>query len=356
MKILCLNTAAGAFHNSDDPRDAPKCHPHTRQAVIKDIMDWVTGTSREAQFCWIYGAAGSGKSSIAQSIAILCEEQGRLASNFFFARTVAGRNTYASLIPTLAYQLTLSLPDIRQFITRAISSDPLIFTRSLRTQLDSIILKPLADLISCSKTDQKLAGRTYPYVVIIDGLDECNGSGNRKYILASFASALKAIPVPLIFLIASRPEHEIRVAFNEHLHGRTRRLVLDDKYQPDKDIRVYLQSEFDEIKRVHPLAPEISSDWPAPFDIERVVQTASGQFIYASTVAKFIKDPYGKPTKRLDIIVKICPPGNHTPFADLDSLYRHILLSSFDESMLKIALSLFAFLFATSRGGIWGPT
>ncbi|PPQ88405.1 hypothetical protein CVT25_011284 [Psilocybe cyanescens] len=348
MEILRSNTASGAFHNSDDRRDPPKCHPHTREAVIKDIMDWVTNVDRKEQFCWIYGPAGTGKSSIAQTIAEICEEQGRLASDFFFARTVPGRNIHTHLIPTLAYQLTLSIPDLREYITEAIKSDRLIFTRSLPTQLDAVILKPLAQLVFSNKAEEESRIKPYPNLIIIDGLDECDGPESQSYVLSSFSSSLKAIPVPLIFLIASRPEYAIRVAFNGDLHERTRRLVLDEKYHPDEDIRLYLNSKFDEIKRMHPLASSIPADWPAISDIDCIVQNASGQFIYASTVVKFIKSHRDRPNKRLDIVLKLCPPGSHMPFADLDALYRHILLS-LEPSMIETVLSLFAFLFATAK-------
>ncbi|PPQ85002.1 hypothetical protein CVT25_010501 [Psilocybe cyanescens] len=349
MELLRSNTVPGAFHNSDDRRDPPKCHPHTREAVIKDIMDWVIDADRKEQFCWIYGPAGSGKSSIAQTIAELCEEQGRLASSFFFARTVPGRNTYTHLIPTLAYQLALFIPDIREYMAEVIQADGLIFTRSLPTQLDTVILKPLARLTSCNcnNSDQKPRKKPYPYLVIIDGLDECDGHQNQSYILSSFSSILKTTSVSLIFLVASRPEHAIRVAFNGGLHEHTRRLVLDKEYHPNEDIRVYLKSKFDEIKRVHPLASSIPSDWPATSQVENIVHNASGQFIYASTVVKFIKYHRDRPTKRLDIVLNNFSPGNHTPFADLDALYGHIL--SPDESMIETVLSLFAFMFATAK-------
>ncbi|PPQ92910.1 hypothetical protein CVT25_009181, partial [Psilocybe cyanescens] len=257
MELLRSNTVPGAFHNSDDRRDPPKCHPHTREAVIKDIMDWVIDADRKEQFCWVYGPAGSGKSSIAQTIAELCEEQGRLASNFFFARTVPGRNTYTHLIATLAYQLALFIPDIREYMAEAIQTDGLVFTRSLPTQLDTVILQPLARLTcrkcnksdqkrrkkpyphltdglvftrslptqldtvilqplarltcrKCNKSDQKRRKKPYPHLVIIDGLDECDGHQNQGYILSSFSSILKTASVSLIFLVASRPEHAIR--------------------------------------------------------------------------------------------------------------------------------------------------
>ncbi|KAF8971825.1 hypothetical protein BDZ97DRAFT_1599698, partial [Flammula alnicola] len=55
-----------AFHNSGDRFDPPKCHPNTRLAVLK-TMQWIVGSGdRNALIMWLHGAAGAGKSPIAQ--------------------------------------------------------------------------------------------------------------------------------------------------------------------------------------------------------------------------------------------------------------------------------------------------
>ncbi|KAF8961812.1 hypothetical protein BDZ97DRAFT_1663668, partial [Flammula alnicola] len=59
----------GAFHNSDERFDPPKCHPGTRVAVIKRIMDWVESLEISYPMLWLHGPAGAGKSAIAQMIA-----------------------------------------------------------------------------------------------------------------------------------------------------------------------------------------------------------------------------------------------------------------------------------------------
>ena len=68
----------GAFHNSAERYDSPKCHPHTREAILTKIMLWVDDPVNEAQIMWMFGLAGAGKSAIAQSIAEMCFQQGKL--------------------------------------------------------------------------------------------------------------------------------------------------------------------------------------------------------------------------------------------------------------------------------------
>ena len=100
MELLQQHIAPGAFHNSEERYDPPKCHPHTRRAVLKKIMDWVKDPNNVALILWLYGPAGAGKSAIAQTIAELLEKAGLLAAAFFFSRNAAGRDSKTPLVAT----------------------------------------------------------------------------------------------------------------------------------------------------------------------------------------------------------------------------------------------------------------
>jgi len=52
MELLQQHIAPGAFHNSDERYDSPKCHPRTRRAVLKKILDWVKDANKVALFLW----------------------------------------------------------------------------------------------------------------------------------------------------------------------------------------------------------------------------------------------------------------------------------------------------------------
>ncbi|PPQ95017.1 hypothetical protein CVT25_000480 [Psilocybe cyanescens] len=57
--------AHGAFHDSGERFNPPKCHPNTRVAIIRWITDWISELeerTRHALIMWLYGAAGAGKS------------------------------------------------------------------------------------------------------------------------------------------------------------------------------------------------------------------------------------------------------------------------------------------------------
>ena len=327
MKLLEQHIAPGAFHNSDERYNPPKCHPHTRRAILKKIIDWVKDADKVALFLWLYGPAGAGKSAIAQTIAELLEEAGLLAAAFFFSRNAAGRDDKAPFVATLVYQLLISIPEIRAHVLEAVKGDPALFSRSIEAQIHALIVKPL----NAVTTDKTLAPTllSRPRLIIVDGLDECSTTSAQTHILSALSTAVKHLRLPLCFLVASRPEQHIREAFNDQnsLGSLSFSIALDDTYRPDDDIRAFLQSAFDEIKQNHPSRAHLPSSWPSPRDIRWLVEKSSGQFIFASTVTKYVNSHCHWPPDRLKIILGQSGPGQETPFTELDSLYRLILSS-----------------------------
>jgi len=213
MELLHQHIAPGAFHNSDERYDPPKCHPHTRKAVLKKIMDWVKDPNKVALFLWLYGPAGAGKSAIAQTIAELLEKLGLLAAAFFFSRNAAGRNDKTLLVATLVYQLVKSIPEIRSHVLEALEQDPALFSCSIEAQIQALIVKPLNAAVNEEALVPILLSR--PRLIILDGLDECSTTPAQTQILNALSTAAKNLRIPLFFLIASRPEHDIRQSFNE---------------------------------------------------------------------------------------------------------------------------------------------
>ena len=90
------NTIRGALHSSDERYDLPRCYPHTREAILQEIMDWIQDIDRQTRVLWLYRPAGArwqaGKSAIEQTIAELCCQMYLLPASFFFSRSVSDRN------------------------------------------------------------------------------------------------------------------------------------------------------------------------------------------------------------------------------------------------------------------------
>ncbi|KAJ3513255.1 hypothetical protein NLJ89_g3054 [Agrocybe chaxingu] len=316
--------APGAMHNSGERFDPPKCHPNTRVAIIEEIMQWSCNVDREQLMLWLNGPAGAGKSSIAQKIAELCFEHGLLLASFFFSRVSAGRNTESRLADTIAYQLSLNIPLVRPQIVRATERDPNFFRLSLEAKTKMLITEPLNNAFK-SVTDLK--SLPWPHLVITDGLDECYGIEAQRRILDTVITAIKGTKFPLIFLIASRPEVHISTHLGrEPFRSNLRELVLDKRYQPHLDIKLYLQDALSMIHREHPFREHMPTDWPFPQLVDMIVRKSSGQFIYAATVVKYVDSVYHRPDERLASILGLQPldDGSEDPFAELDALYTHI--------------------------------
>lgn len=332
--LLRKHIAHGASHDSEERSPPPKCHPETRRRVVKDIMDWIGDPVRHSRVLWLNGPAGAGKSAIAQSVSDMYKENKQLAASFFFSRTVPGRNNTKNLFPTITYQLASAIPSLSKIIEGIIEGDPSIFEKSIQIQLERLIVEPLQQL-----EPDILA----TMVIIIDGLDECGGEKTQVSLLDLVKFAAERIPV--CFLISSRPEAWLQDAFgSSSLQKLTFRLTLDERYNPDTDIRTFLRAEFsrihDEPRHRHSMS-SVSKPWPPDDDIERLVAKASGQFIYASTVLRFVDDPHQHPVDQLKTILGIRATQS-SPFAELDQLYRQILSSSPDEErMMKVLRLLF---------------
>ncbi|KAF8984542.1 hypothetical protein BDQ17DRAFT_1499330 [Cyathus striatus] len=65
-------------------------------------------------------------------------------------------------------------------------------------------------------------------------------------------------------------------------------------------------------------------NWPSESDLKILVQKSSGQFIYASTVIKYITNDRCDPCDSLNTIIDL-KMGDTAPYVQLDALYTHII-------------------------------
>jgi hypothetical protein len=256
------------------------------------------------------------------------EEEELLAAAFFFARWRVGGSSGKSLFPTIAYQLALHSRLLRTAIGLAVEADPAICDKSIEQQARDLIINPLAQL---DVENDK------PYLIIVDGLDECEGKEIQGRIVKVIFQIVAHTPLPMRFLICSRPEPHIREAFESSPSNIDfRRLVLDDTFHPGRDILRYLRDRFSQIQRTRfPSQFGLPFPWPSERDLEKLVNCASGQFIYAATVVKFVGDEYCHPVEQLRLLLDLAAtqPGT-SAFADLDALYTFIISANPNTSLL----------------------
>jgi len=337
LDILKESVAPNAFHNSGAEFDPPKCHANTRVAILKKIVDWVHGCDEKTSkypIMWLNGAVGAGKTAIMHTVLEQLTSEGFGIASFFFWRSDPTRNDVKAFIATLAFQIYQSFPNIRHHILSVMDNDHFLFSRSLPHQFSSIIAGPVKGLSSAPR-----------FLVAIDGLDECLDREAQCHILQTLATGIRQFELPFAFLIASRPELDIRSSFDS-MTGLFTRLTLDNDYQSFKDIDLYLRNSFVQIKKDHPFRRLLSSTWPEENRMREIVAKSSGQFIYAATVVKFVKFLRRRPDHSLDILLKLRPSDKNLPFSELDSLYMHIL-----SSMLDAEPALQAFSYMILDGG-----
>ncbi|PPQ89751.1 hypothetical protein CVT25_014195 [Psilocybe cyanescens] len=311
----------GALHNSGERFDPPKCHPNTRTAVLQNLMDWFIGEFVRALAPW---SGWRRKSAIAQTFAELCAAKNCLLASFFFSRLALKRNNEKVFVATLAYQLWLHILESRPIIEAAINNNPAIFQLDFNTQFRTLFLDPL----QLSSTGRFTSGTPFPNLIIIDGLDECKGADVQNTILNIISNALQQhrSALPFSLLISSRPEYHLTASFSvAPLHSLTFRLVLDDIYEPDDDIRLYLTNSFRDIRETHVMCTHLPDSWPSEEDIAKLVAKLSGQFIYAATVIRYVSSSQCNPLDQLDVIQGLHPVNDDRPYAQLDSLYINIL-------------------------------
>ncbi|KAF9260630.1 hypothetical protein L218DRAFT_842430, partial [Marasmius fiardii PR-910] len=277
----------GASHNSGLQFDRGRCLPGTREEVRRMIHEWrLSKSSDTPPICWLSGSAGVGKSAIALSVAKECENNGLVAS-FFFFRSDPNRNIPRFLILCIAHGIATSRPHLKDLIDQRIAADPKILEAALEEQYRELIVNP------CTKEKRWwLRAAQKNNFIIIDGLDECSDPETQQHILSIISSTyLQPLKSPLQFLICSRPESWLQETFSSSIFcNLTKHIHLNDAFQADHDIRLYLESQFQNIQNDPKYSQvDFPKPWPAPNVIDLLVKKADGQFIYASTVMLFIK-------------------------------------------------------------------
>ena len=315
-------------------------------------MSWIGDPSRMSSVLWFNGPAGAGKTAIAQSLCKLCVAAKWLAGSFFFSRHATRQSNAEFLFPTISFGLSLAIPDVGKIINEVVANDPSIPTKALEIQLQKLILEPLQQVSEQSKQ---------PIVIIIDGLDECEGEDKQSNVLRLLGSVFQRPSVGgcdrICFIVTSRPEPWIHDEFTiEPLSSITRQIFLGQTPEANDDIRTFFRLGFMEIhdSPKHRLTmSNVAKPWPSYRVLDNLVYRASGQFIYPATVLRFVGDPNYRPTDRLDIIVSIprISPSALTPkpLDALDQLYSQILSTSSDKQRTLDILSALIAMLGFSR-------
>ena len=314
-----LPIASSAAFNSFQNQDGSVCLPDTRVELLSRIKIWASGSDDQSVF-WLDGAAGTGKSTVARSVARYCHERGRLGGSFFFTKGGGDRGDASRLVTTLAYQLTGTVPAVKRHVCKAISAHQKIYELGLRDQWEQLIIDPLSKLEagSCPSTT----------VLILDALDECGNDMHIRMIMRYLTLARNLKTIRLRILVTSRPNTAIRCGFREIPRAERQEFVLHEIHRSlvDRDLKIFYEDRFTNIREERGL----SSDWPGSIAITRLVKISGGLFIWAASACLYVRKGKSAAKKRLKKLIDGHDP-NDGPQKQLDQIYLTVLEDSISE-------------------------
>jgi len=314
--------------------------------ILGKIEEWIQAETCVTKLLWLHGPAGAGKSAIAQTVAETCAERGQLAASFFFSRSSPGRDALKHLSPTITVQISMSSLHKRQKFRDVLQDDPYI-THRVSGSID-LLVSLFSELPGMLAEGQ--ATLTSPFLIIIDGLDECQGNNDQSAILDDVYDLVDKHRLPLRILITSRPESHIRERFDQHpMSSVTKVVSIYGDFFARRDVMAYLRDEFRRIRgsqRHRDIMQFVSGPWPSDRVIKQIAERSGGYFIYAATVIKYVDEEYFSCLDRLDQVLgtSSAPHGPEgMPFAELDNLYRNVL-SACPTSQLPLLKRVLPFL------------
>jgi hypothetical protein len=315
-----LSPVQGALH---DHTETPACLEGTRVELLDSIAQWMTDPTGK-QIYWLTGVAGTGKTTVAQSVAEMAKKLGILGATFLFSHASEDRRNYRRVIPTLAYQLARD-PRLRSGVVAAVDADKAVAMTSTSIQARHLLFDVLQTLISRPPSC---------LLIVLDALDECNKDAQRNHggdLIPILIAGLKGVPFVKMFL-TSRPEPSIEAMFmDDDICAQTRILALHrdiEEKTVQSDIDRYMHFELNKLRRRVPKNP----DFPREADVRTLVERANTLFIYARTTVEYISDPLGEPDRRLAALIEAKPGRTRGQFGRLDDLYSQILRTAHDAS------------------------
>ncbi|KAI9775850.1 MAG: hypothetical protein M1839_000724, partial [Geoglossum umbratile] len=306
-----LPIAKGASFDSHMEEHNARCLPNTRTELLHHIREWAKDENGKPIF-WLSGMAGTGKSTIARTIAQSFAHQGQLGASFFFKKGEGERGNATRFFTTIARDLIDHVPGLISGIMKALDADPVIFQKALKDQFEKLILHPLSEI-------QQAPLPTLAHIIVIDALDECEPEEDVRAILQLLARTREIKLMSLHVLVTSRPELPIRFGFKRMSNGTYQDLILHEvpKRTIKRDIRLYLEHELREIREQRSL----SLKWPTKDQIQALVELAVPLFIFAATVCRYVGTKGGDPEEYLNKVLEY----RKSTFSQLDQTYLPVL-------------------------------
>ena len=316
------------------------CTEETREDILKDIIAWADSADSPPVF-WLTGEAGSGKTTIAYTIAQYfdgLEGTGRhtvLGGSFFCSRQFEETRRQIHIIPTLVYQLARNS---RSFAHALNESGKFDSVDRLTKQMEDLFVGPWQQ----SEPDRP---ELPPYLIVVDALDEIEANGGSMF-LQDIIKTINRHPLRGIkFLVTSRPDPrvvELCKSFSSNAVCRLQDVPID---RVGSDIIKYLRVKL--------------PDFVGRPELETMARLAAGLFISAATIVKYLTPPVPitvdeqcELLRKLHVQERFSASNARRPL-QIDELYQQILRDAFsglDDDLFKSRLRiLYTFLCTFER-------
>lgn len=230
MILRCANLFVGTHLSSgigiyrlewqipvDVTSSAPPRHESTTplasltESTSRRLRNWLAESPGSASnILWLSGVPPSFNSD---DINALCQGNCLLAASFSFS-TRKGSDQAIEIVPTLALQISSSIPSLRRIIGLTAFHYPEIFSESLDVQLEALVFNPFRQY-------SLMKEHTIPAILVIDGLELYHDLETQKSLISSIEMVATTSCIPLRFLMISRQgsqEYGLPLESGTHLH------------------------------------------------------------------------------------------------------------------------------------------
>ncbi|KAH8797306.1 hypothetical protein DL96DRAFT_998032 [Flagelloscypha sp. PMI_526] len=277
------------------------CTPGTRLAILQLLLDWATTLEPDLKnsLFWLYGLAGTGKTTILHDICETLQKLNLLASSYFCSMQLSSGDS-KHLVPTIARHLASRSQAFKAALLSQLHQDPDLFFAALKPQFQYLLCNPW-------KAVTDMEPQSTCNVVVIDALDECDRG---EEFLSLLLDAIDDGQLEGIrFLVTSRPV-PILLKKVRAMTPHSPQVALHEvpKNEIDRDVKRYLEAN---------LALPQSR-------INELVARADGLFIYASTLVKYLSPK--QPLAPIELEERLEKVLSQTPErSSINPLYKQIV-------------------------------
>ncbi|KAG8860677.1 hypothetical protein FRB91_001792 [Serendipita sp. 411] len=242
------------------------CEEGTREDILNSIRTWASDIQMQSQIFWLNDAAGTGKSTIAATMAREWLLQTHLGGRFFFSPNSRMTQTTKEFCVTVAEDIASNQPTLAPIIRETIKELEQEQHSWFDIQLQRLVLDPLPGLET-----------NHCIFLVVDALDNCINIEERSELLNAFIQCLPSVH-HLKVLLTSRPLQDISVILKSSplVYGSDIQL-LDIRNPPHSDIVIYVE------KRLATIT-SISSEHRGA-----IISNSEGLFLYAATICRMLE-------------------------------------------------------------------